>query len=646
MTKTICAVLVLILMQVLVPFKSTAQMQVTVISRCGGVDTVIIPSITDNDGDGMDDILEQKLLNKFMPTFIQFDNESCPGPATDGSGDSNLVVCHIYPIPQQYVASNKLDSIKTNPVAIVPKRGLTVGLYWYKPFIMVNAALLYGKDCGALGHTADVEGFSFSLRYIGADSVAGWMYDTVMQNWIGIKIQTTSHASTPCEHKETKDYKSFLTPTGLDTIYASPDKHGNYLTVSGCGSSFICNPGCGGVKSKKNVKPVNIGEPNASLVMDLGTIYPAYSGDNPWGAAKFLATQGGDAGTIKDKMVKPLTVDFAVGQKINSSAEICILYIPCFGPFASSIQKSVCFGSSFSFNGAALRSSGIYYDTLSNVDGCDSLITLNLTVRPAIVSNISANGCSSKGYQFKGTTLVQSGVYSDTLSDSNGCDSIVKLNLTLYDPSTTNISKTICTGDSFIFQQQVLTGSGVYTDTLSGFYSCDSIVILNLTASLPNSQWTYGPDTIYASTNPVLLVGATPFGGTYSGAGVSGSTFDPIVAGPGTHRVVYSFTDSLGCSNTASKTIIVLPTGIETIKEGDDIDIYPNPVQDKLIIAFSKAIPDNTEVYISAMNGSRIKLKTAVEGKTISVDMAGMASGMYLLQLNCNGLWINKKLIK
>ena len=122
--------LITLLLGVLLLFTATAQQTVTVLSKCGGVDSVTIPAITDNDLDGMDDRLEQLLIERFMPTFIEFDNESCPGPATDGTGDSNLVVCHIYPIPQQYAANTNLSSVLTNPVALVPRGGLYTGLVW------------------------------------------------------------------------------------------------------------------------------------------------------------------------------------------------------------------------------------------------------------------------------------------------------------------------------------------------------------------------------------------------------------------------------------------------------------------------------------------------------------------------------------
>ncbi len=309
-------------------FIVSAQQQVNVISRCGGMQSVTIPSILDTDLDGLDDRLEQKLLDHFMPVIIQFDNETCPGPALDGSGDSNLLVCHIYPLPGQYTMSaGSPDSLKVHPVAMVSDTGLVTGMIWYEPQIIVQCALLYGKDCGTLGHTSDVEGFYFSLKYTGPDTVAGWMYDTILTNWMGITIQSVSHANTICEQIETFPYKSAQFPNGVDTVYASPNKHGNYLTISKCGSSFICNPACNGVPSRKNVRILNPGEANASMINDLGMYYPAYAGEDPWSTSAFL---GGGAGTITHVTVRTLSPLFLHPQKLDTASQICDLYKRCY----------------------------------------------------------------------------------------------------------------------------------------------------------------------------------------------------------------------------------------------------------------------------------------------------------------------------
>ncbi len=51
-------------------------------------------------------------------------------------------------------------------------------------------------------------------------------------------------------------------------------------------------------------------------------------------------------------------------------------------------------------------------------------------------------------------------------------------------------------------------------------------------------------------------------GGTYSGTGVSGNTFNPSTAGVGTTNLTYNYTDAGGCSGSANSSIVVnaIPT--------------------------------------------------------------------------------------
>ena len=65
-------------------------------------------------------------------------------------------------------------------------------------------------------------------------------------------------------------------------------------------------------------------------------------------------------------------------------------------------------------------------------------------------------------------------------------------------------------------------------------------------------------DTITTiQAQPIALKGAIPLGGTYFGTGVSGSTFYPIAAGLGTHLITYTYANSLGCTDSASRSIFI-----------------------------------------------------------------------------------------
>jgi uncharacterized delta-60 repeat protein/uncharacterized protein (TIGR02145 family) len=62
----------------------------------------------------------------------------------------------------------------------------------------------------------------------------------------------------------------------------------------------------------------------------------------------------------------------------------------------------------------------------------------------------------------------------------NGCDSLVTLNLTAIQPSSSGINATIIQGQSYLFNNQSLTSAGTYNMTLQNAAGCDSIVTLTL----------------------------------------------------------------------------------------------------------------------------------------------------------------------
>ncbi|MEY2830334.1 MAG: hypothetical protein RIQ33_2192 [Bacteroidota bacterium] len=143
--------------------------------------------------------------------------------------------------------------------------------------------------------------------------------------------------------------------------------------------------------------------------------------------------------------------------------------------------QTICTGTTYNLNGKILSSTGIYRDTIPSVNGCDSFILFNLVVVPTSASTIIQSICSNSFYSFKGNNLTSSGVYYDTLINANGCDSIVTLNLTVNPTDTVMLPITICSNQTYFFKNQNLNTSGTYIDTLSNQFGCDSIVTLNLT---------------------------------------------------------------------------------------------------------------------------------------------------------------------
>ncbi len=132
-------------------------------------------------------------------------------------------------------------------------------------------------------------------------------------------------------------------------------------------------------------------------------------------------------------------------------------------------------------------SSGIYFDTLMASNGCDSILTVDLTIFESALTLISPTACDSF-LSPSGNVLSSSGLYFDTLATSNGCDSVIRIDLTI-NPSYSG-SMTVVACDSFISPggNQVWFMSGLYNDTLATVTGCDSIISVNLTINQSQSS--------------------------------------------------------------------------------------------------------------------------------------------------------------
>ena len=215
-------------------------------------------------------------------------------------------------------------------------------------------------------------------------------------------------------------------------------------------------------------------------------------------------------------------------------------------------------------SGAVYTSSGSFIDTIANASGCDSLITINLTVNNEQVSNFTVTSCLEYTVPSGNQTYTSSGIYVDTIPSSNGCDSIMTIDVTIIavDTSVTQ------TGDS-------------------------------LTANA-NSPATY--QWIDCSNGFSVVSGETSqtFTSTYS------SDFAVIVT-------------ENGCSDTSSCYIVALASLNEL--SGSNVFIYPNPTSSGNFRVIYDG--DLISIEVIDMLGRKIPLtvdliKGKIEGTTLS----------------------------
>ena len=176
------------------------------------------------------------------------------------------------------------------------------------------------------------------------------------------------------------------------------------------------------------------------------------------------------AGTFIDSLLTPLGCDSVIITQLSFSQPIPL----------TQQSISICSGGSYTLNGNTYSLPGAYLDTLNSVNGCDSVILTNLQYSPTLTSIVNQNICSGSSYNFNGTLLSVEGIFTDTLSASGGCDSVIILALYIDPPLSTNVNASICEGESYAFNGTSLTESGIYVDSLSTASGCDSLVILEL----------------------------------------------------------------------------------------------------------------------------------------------------------------------
>jgi len=222
----------------------------------------------------------------------------------------------------------------------------------------------------------------------------------------------------------------------------------------------------------------------------------------------------------------------------------------------------------------------------------------------------------------------------------SGCDSIVTLNLTILQPASGIDVQTSCgpftwiDGNTYSFSTSAVT----HTITNGASNGCDSIVTLNLTVT-DILATTYLIGTTL-STNQNLA--------TYqwvdcnnSNAPISGATnqsFTPSVSGN------YAVEINLnGCTETSSCTQVTIGGGTSSITENDlsTLSLIPNPASTITTIV---GLSVGQSLKVIDITG-KVVFQTIVNSSTLDFDVTTIENGIYIIQVEQNGAVAQKKLV-
>jgi uncharacterized repeat protein (TIGR03803 family) len=134
--------------------------------------------------------------------------------------------------------------------------------------------------------------------------------------------------------------------------------------------------------------------------------------------------------------------------------------------------------SEYNFNGRLLKTSGTYFDKIPNASGCDSIIVLFLTIIRPTSASFYITSCNE--FQFGNKVITQSGIYRDTIPNSVGCDSVMTLHLLITHQTESTLAVSACDSYTSPSGKFTWTTGGIYTDTIPNAAGCDSLITIFL----------------------------------------------------------------------------------------------------------------------------------------------------------------------
>lgn len=367
-----------------------------------------------------------------------------------------------------------------------------------------------------------------------------------------------------------------------------------------------------------------------------------------------------------------------------------------------------------------VKKGGDYYVTVTGGAGCSvtsaaTTVTVNPMPTPTITANGTTNICQgnsvtlnsssassylwSNGATTASITVSEAGSYYVTVSNGIGCTgtsattavTVIPLaTATITAAGETNFCEgnsvvlTASAGESYMWSNGATTRS--ITVTQSGNYSvyvtdatnCNPANAMQVVTVIPLPVVSL--DQLPAGVNitsPSILLSGLPSGGTFTGEGVTGSSFNPSVAGLGNTLITYTYTNENNCSNSVNEYLLVYDTighvcidtihvtindtvkicletkydtihvsvtdtliinvplnGVGSPNDYNTIKVYPNPTSSFVYI--------NTGNY-AEMNGYKIKITNSI-GQTVfqnsinqqlfNIDLSTFGTkGIYFIQI-------------
>ena len=357
------------------------------------------------------------------------------------------------------------------------------------------------------------------------------------------------------------------------------------------------------------------------------------------------------------------------------------------------IQQFICSGENYQLGNKILTQEGIYSDTTISIYGCDSIIFLDLQVIEPSEFSITDTLCDGESIIINSIVYNQENLIGlQTLTNANGCDSIIRVNLTYstdFEVANAGIDTTICTRDYMLnanlpdyvngewrstspsitlntFNNQsaevtnLVAGENKFTWTLSHSkcpdYSTDDItinVVENPTPVAKDKFFLMGSDEILKDTltsennNWMITNIANPSHGILEIEQGNLFTYEPDIGFNGDDFFGYTICNNI-CLDSCATAIVRV--GVGEIDNDDIIeyfDLFPNPNEGTFTLNIQALRNANLEIQVFNILGQLVFTKqsnqsggdlTILRGdNSVPIELSFQEKGIYFLSFVVNG---------
>jgi gliding motility-associated-like protein len=226
--------------------------------------------------------------------------------------------------------------------------------------------------------------------------------------------------------------------------------------------------------------------------------------------------------------------DFILSNQFGCDSVVTVT-VSLLAPDTTQLELFACPNGTVSYNGVALTPGSQQDFIFTNVLGCDSTVQVSVTALEVDSVALQLLACQGSTVDYNGVALAPGAQQAFTFINQAGCDSVVVVSVGQAPTQSVAKDTFACQGTSIVYNGQTVNAGQTSVFTLANQYGCDSVVILKVLA-LP-------PDQHYLNLNACL------------GSSVN---YNGVALVPGAQRD-FVFTNLAGCDSTVTVTVVPYP---------------------------------------------------------------------------------------